>query len=252
MMRNIVAGNWKSNKSINESIEWMNEMSELASELPSNVRVMVAPPAPYLASLANVKPSNVILASQNVSATDTGAYTGEYTAGMLLSCGVEFSLIGHSERRESYGDTDSIVVEKISRCREAGLGIILCCGESLEVRDAGKHEEMIADQLNSALSGVSDVDSQNFVLAYEPIWAIGTGRTATADQAGEMHTFIRNWLSEKFGSDRADQISILYGGSCKPSNALELFANKDVDGGLIGGASLDTENFSQIIKAAGE
>ena len=252
MMRNIVAGNWKSNKSINESREWMSEMSDLASELPSNVRVMVAPPAPYLASLAEVKPSNVILASQNVSATNTGAYTGEYTAEMLLSCGVEFSLIGHSERRGGYGDSDEVVVEKISRCREAGLGVVLCCGEPLEVRDAGKHEEMISGQLSSALEGVDDVDPATFVIAYEPIWAIGTGRTASAEQAGEMHTFIRKWLVEKFGDVKASQISVLYGGSCKPSNASELFANADVDGGLIGGASLNTADFSKIIIAAGE
>jgi triosephosphate isomerase len=252
MMRNIVAGNWKSNKSINESREWMSEMNDLASELPSSVRVMVAPPAPYLASLAEVVPSNVILASQNVSATYSGAYTGEYTASMLLTCGVKFALIGHSERRSSYGDSDLIVVEKISRCREAGLGVILCCGEPLAVRDAGTHQKMIANQLDSALASIDDVDPNLFVIAYEPIWAIGTGRTATTEQAGEMHTFIRHWLSSKFGSDRAGQISILYGGSCKPSNASELFSNKDVDGGLIGGASLNPSDFSLIIKAAGE
>ena len=252
MMRNIVAGNWKSNKSINESREWMNEMGEEASNLPSNVRVMIAPPAPYLSSLAECKPSNVILASQNVSATGTGAYTGEYTAEMLLSCGVDFALIGHSERREYYSDTNQVVVEKISRCLEVGLGIVLCCGEPLEIRDAGTHREMIAGQLESAFGGIEDVDPAKFVIAYEPIWAIGTGRTASADQAGEMHTFIRSWLSNKFGSERAEQLSILYGGSCKPANASELFANADVDGGLIGGASLNTSDFCQIIQAAGE
>ena len=251
-MRNIVAGNWKSNKSINESREWMNEMSEVASKLPSNVRVMVAPPAPFLAALSDCKPDSVILASQNVSATGTGAYTGEYTAEMLLSCGVDFALIGHSERREYYSDTNEVVVEKISRCLEAGLGIVLCCGEPLEIRDAGTHQEMIADQLDSALSEIDDVDPAKFVIAYEPIWAIGTGRTASAEQAGEMHTFIRTWLSNKFGAERSEQLSILYGGSCKPSNATELFANKDVDGGLIGGASLNTSDFCQIIQAAGE
>ena len=252
MMRNIVAGNWKSNKSINESREWMSEMSELASDLPSNVRVMVAPPAPYLAALSEVKPDSVILAAQNVSATNSGAYTGEYNAEMLVSCGVDFALIGHSERREYYGDSDSVVVEKISRCLDAGLGVVICCGEPLEIREAGTHEDMISRQLNSALANVDDVDPTKFVVAYEPIWAIGTGLTASAEQAGEMHTFIRGWLANKFGSERAAQISILYGGSCKPSNASELFANADVDGGLIGGASLNTADFSQIIKAAGE
>ncbi|MAO45611.1 MAG: triose-phosphate isomerase [Crocinitomicaceae bacterium] len=250
MMRNIVAGNWKSNKSINESREWMSEMSNLEGSMPKDVRVIVAPPAPYLAALAEVKPSNVILASQTVSATGSGAYTGEFTADMLTSCGVEFALIGHSERRGGYGETDEVVVDKISRCIEAGLGVVLCCGEPLEVRDSGGHEEMIARQLDSAMNNLSDVDPSKFVIAYEPIWAIGTGRTATSEQAGEMHTFIRSWLSDKFSQERANQISILYGGSCKPSNADELFANANVDGGLIGGASLKTEDFSQIIKAA--
>ena len=252
MMRNIVAGNWKSNKSINESREWMCEMAEKSAELPSDVRVMVAPPAPYLAALSEVKPSNVILASQNVSATLSGAYTGEYTAEMLKGCGVEFAFIGHSERREYYADTNEVVVDKISRCIEAELGVVLCCGEPLENRVAGTHEEMIAGQLESALSNIDDVDPANFVVAYEPIWAIGTGRTASAEQAGEMHTFIRSWLTDKFSAEGADQISILYGGSCKPGNAEELFANEDVDGGLIGGASLKVSDFSEIIKAASQ
>ena len=252
MMRNIVAGNWKSNKSINESREWMSEMNEMATALPSNVRIMVAPPAPFLASLSDVKPTNIILAAQNVSATGTGAYTGEYTAEMLKSCGVDFTLIGHSERREYYGDSNEVVVEKISRSIEAGLGVVLCCGEPLDIRDAGTHQEMIAGQLDSALANISDVDPEKFVIAYEPIWAIGTGRTATAEQAGKMHTFIRHWLEEKFGAERASQISILYGGSCNPLNANDLFSNEDVDGGLIGGASLNPSDFCQIIQAAGE
>jgi triosephosphate isomerase len=249
MMRNIVAGNWKSNKSINESRDWMNEMKELDNELPRDVRVMVAPPAPYLAALAGDKPDSVILTAQTVSATSSGAYTGEYTAEMLVSCGVEFALIGHSERRASFGESDEVVVDKISMCMESGLGIILCC-EPLEVRDADAQEAMISDQLGTALAEVRDVDSTKFVIAYEPIWAIGTGRTASAEQANEMHIFIRQWLVEKFGGVRAAEISILYGGSCKPSNADELFANDDVDGGLIGGASLNAGDFLQIIKAA--
>jgi triosephosphate isomerase len=250
MMRNIVAGNWKSNKTINESRKWMSEMNELDGELPNDVRVMVAPPAPYLAALAAEKSGRVILAAQTVSATSSGAYTGEFTADMLVSCGVEFALIGHSERRASFGETDEIVVDKISRCNEAGLGVVLCCGEPLEVRDEGVHEAMIADQLGNALADVNDVDSSKFVVAYEPIWAIGTGRTASSEQANEMHVFIREWLVEKFGAERAAEIPVLYGGSCKPSNADELFANEDVDGGLIGGASLNTSDFVQIIKAA--
>jgi len=229
MMRKIVAGNWKSNKSINESREWMSEMAVEIDNLPSNVRVMIAPPTPYLSSLAD---------------------TGEYTAEMLVGCGVDFALIGHSERRASFGETDEIVVDKIARCMESGLGVILCCGESLKVRDAGDQNDFIATQLSSALSNVTGVDESKFVIAYEPIWAIGTGRTASSEQAGEMHAFIRTWLIDKFGEDTSSQISILYGGSCKPSNADELFSNKDVDGGLIGGASLKVSDFCAIIKAS--
>jgi|TARA_B110000116_G_C16737208_1_gene536672 triosephosphate isomerase len=250
MMRNLVAGNWKSNKSINESREWMSEMAVELDNLPSNVKVMIAPPAPYLSSLAEVKNSRMLLASQTVSATGTGAHTGEYTADMLVGCGVDFALVGHSERRASYGETDDIVVDKIARCMESGLGVILCCGESLQVRDAEDQNDFIATQLSSALSDVKSVDVSMFVIAYEPIWAIGTGRTASSEQAGEMHKFIRTWLIEKFGEDLSSGISILYGGSCKPSNAAELFSNKDVDGGLIGGASLNVADFCSIIKAS--
>jgi triosephosphate isomerase len=250
MMRNIVAGNWKSNKSINESRAWMSEMAVELQDLPSNVRVMIAPPAPYLSSLAENKPSNLLIASQTVSATGKGAYTGEYTAEMLVGCGVDFAIIGHSERRASYGETNEIVVDKIARCVEANLGVILCCGESLKVRDAGDENAFIATQLASALSDVASVDVSKFVIAYEPIWAIGTGRTASSEQAGEMHEFIREWLFNKFGKEISSNISILYGGSCKSSNAVELFSNKDVDGGLIGGASLMVSDFCSIIRAS--
>lgn len=250
MMRKIVAGNWKSNKSINESREWMSEMAVEIDNLPSNIRVMIAPPTPYLSSLADNNHPRILIASQTVSATGTGAYTGEYTAEMLVGCGVDFALIGHSERRASFGEMDEIVVDKIARCMESGLGVILCCGESLKVRDAGDQNDFIATQLSSALSNVTGVDESKFVIAYEPIWAIGTGRTASSEQAGEMHAFIRTWLTDKFGEDTSSQISILYGGSCKPSNADELFSNKDVDGGLIGGASLKVSDFCAIIKAS--
>ena len=250
MMRNLVAGNWKSNKSINESRMWMSEMHQVFEDLPSNVRVMIAPPAPYLSSLAEVKHSRMLLAAQTVSATGTGAYTGEYTAEMLVGCGVDFALVGHSERRASYGETDDIVVDKIARCVESGLGVILCCGESLQVRDAEDQNDFIAAQLASALSDVTSIDVSTFVIAYEPIWAIGTGRTASSEQAGQMHEFIRTWLTDKFGEDVSSAISILYGGSCKPSNAAELFSNKDVDGGLIGGASLNVDDFCSIITAS--
>ncbi|MDA1382807.1 MAG: triose-phosphate isomerase [Bacteroidetes bacterium] len=247
MMRNIVAGNWKSNKSINEARNWMSEMGEAMDNLPKNVRIMVAVPAPYLAALANEKHPRILIASQQVSATGHGAFTGEFTADMLVSCGVDYALVGHSERRSNFGETDEIVSEKLKQCTESGLGVVLCCGEHLNERDAERQEEVIKRQLESALHGVTADDMKDVIVAYEPIWAIGTGRTATSDQAAEMHTFIRRWISEKFNRDTAENTSVLYGGSCKPSNAKELFASKDVDGGLIGGASLNSGDFQSLI-----
>ena len=248
-MRNIVSGNWKSNKSITEARNWLAEMGEVMDNLPQNVRVMVAPPAPYLAVLVKEKHSRLLIASQQVSATGEGAFTGEFTADMLVSCGVDYALIGHSERRSNFGETDEIVSNKVQRCLEVGLGVVLCCGENLNERDAGIQEDVIKKQLESALNDVKEVSMKSVVIAYEPIWAIGTGRTASADQAAEMHTYIRSWLSLRFDDQTAKNTSILYGGSCKPSNAEELFARDDVDGGLIGGASLNSVDFQAIIRS---
>jgi len=249
MMRNIVSGNWKSNKSITEARNWLAEMGEVMDNLPQNVRVMVAPPAPYLAVLVKEKHSRLLIASQQVSATGEGAFTGEFTADMLVSCGVDYALIGHSERRSNFGETNEIVSNKVQRCLESGLGVVLCCGENLNERDAGIQQDVIKKQLESALNDVKDVSMKSVVIAYEPIWAIGTGRTASADQAAEMHTYIRSWLSLRFDDQTAKNTSILYGGSCKPSNAEELFARDDVDGGLIGGASLNSVDFQAIIRS---
>jgi triosephosphate isomerase len=247
MMRNIVAGNWKSNKSINEARNWMSEMCEAMDILPKNVRIMVAVPAPYLAVLAKEKHPRILIASQQVSATGPGAFTGEFTAEMLVSCGVDYALVGHSERRSNFGETDDVVSDKLKQCTESGLGVVLCCGEHLNERDSERQEDVIKSQLESALQGVTADEMKDIIVAYEPIWAIGTGRTATADQAAEMHTFIRRWISEKFDQYTAENTSVLYGGSCKPSNAKELFASKDVDGGLIGGASLNSVDFQSLI-----
>jgi triosephosphate isomerase len=249
MMRNIVSGNWKSNKSITEARNWLAEMGKAMDNLPKNVRIMVAAPAPYLAVLVNEKHPRLLIASQQVSATGHGAYTGEFTANMLVSCGVDYALIGHSERRSNFGESDEVVSDKVQRCLESGLGVVLCCGENLNERDAGIQEEVIKKQLESALNGVKEDNMKSIVIAYEPIWAIGTGRTATADQAAEMHTYIRSWLSVRFDVRIAKNTSILYGGSCKPSNAEELFAREDVDGGLIGGASLNSVDFQSIIRS---
>ena len=248
-MRNIVAGNWKSNKSINEAREWMSVMGEAMDSMPNDVRVVIAPPAPYLSELAGSDRNGILIAAQQVSAFSDGAYTGEFTANMLVSCGVDFALVGHSERRADFNESDEIVAKKVRRCIDAGLGVMLCCGENLASRDVGSQETVIKEQLISALEGVSSEEMTGVVVAYEPIWAIGTGRTASADQAAEMHRFIRHYLADRFDADTASKTSILYGGSCKPSNADELFTSSDVDGGLIGGASLDTADFQLIIKS---
>ena len=248
-MRNIVAGNWKSNKSIGEAREWITVMGEAMDSMPHDVRVMIAPPAPFLSELAGSSRHGILIAAQQVSAFSEGAYTGEFTASMLVSCGVDFALVGHSERRESFGESDEMVAKKVRRCIDAGLGVVLCCGENLAERDNGSQESVIKSQLITALEGVSSEEMEGVVVAYEPIWAIGTGRTASAEQAAEMHRFIRNWISEDFDAETASKTSILYGGSCKSSNANEIFASADVDGGLIGGASLKTSEFQLIIKA---
>ena len=248
-MRNIVAGNWKSNKSINEAREWIAVMGVAMGSMPKDVRVMIAPPAPYLSELSGSELNGILIAAQQVSAFSDGAYTGEFTAHMLVSCGVDYALVGHSERRADFGESDEIVAKKVRRCIDAGLGVVLCCGENLASRDEGSQESVIKAQLVSAFDGVSSEEMAGVVVAYEPIWAIGTGRTASAAQAAEMHRFIRHYLADRFDADTALKTSILYGGSCKPSNANEIFSSTDVDGGLIGGASLDTSDFQLIIKA---
>ena len=246
-MRNIVAGNWKSNKSINEAREWISVMGEAMDSMPNDVRVIIAPPAPYLSELAGSDRNGILIAAQQVSAFSDGAYTGEFTANMLVSCGVDFALVGHSERRAGFGESDEIVAKKVRKCIDAKLGVVLCCGENLASRVEGGQETVIKAQLISALQGVTSEEMAGVVVAYEPIWAIGTGRTASADQAAEMHRFIRHYLADRFDADTASKTSILYGGSCKPSNADEIFSSPDVDGGLIGGASLDISEFQSII-----
>lgn len=244
-----VAGNWKSNKSFNEAKEFANAMGSMPPA-PEGVEVMVAPPAPYLAALGQEE-WPCLLGAQNVSATGPGAQTGEFTAEMLKGCGVTDVIVGHSERRDGHGDSDDVVAEKVNRVLEAGLRVVFCCGESLEDRQTDVHFDKVLRQMESAILHLPVEVMDRVVVAYEPIWAIGTGLTATAEQAQEMHAAIRGWLREAFAKDVAAGIPILYGGSCKPGNADELFACPDVDGGLIGGAALDPESFRAIIDAAG-
>lgn len=250
-MRNIVAGNWKSNKLLKEGEELIADINHGMPSL-RKTDVIVAPPAPYLAHYAanGSKSSHVMLSAQQCSVNSTGAHTGEFTAEMLKSCGVNHVIIGHSERRDRFGETYEVVRNKVKEAVTADLHVLLCCGESLAVREEQGHFELIAEQLKDALMHIGPELMANITIAYEPIWAIGTGVTATADQAQEMHQFIRKQLTSSYDSKIAKATRILYGGSCKPSNADEIFGKPDVNGGLIGGAALDAESFLALISAS--
>ena len=244
MRKPIIVGNWKLNKTIAEAVEFVTAVEPL---LHNDADFGIA--ASYLAlqaSVANAK--NLIVAAQNVNENDSGAFTGEVSVGMLKEVGVKWVILGHSERRAYYGETVAILEEKVKLALANGLTPIFCIGEVLEEREANKQNEVVAAQLASVFS-LSAEDFSKIILAYEPVWAIGTGKTATAEQAQEIHAFIRSLIAEKYGKEIADNCSILYGGSCKPSNAKELFANPDVDGGLIGGAALKVSDFKGIIDA---
>ena len=247
MRKKIVAGNWKMNTTVPEGVELAKAVVEKSAQLPENVGLIVAPPFTHLASVASVlKGSKVQLSAQNCADHEKGAYTGEVSVSMLASVGCQWTILGHSERRQYYGETDEKLVEKVKLALAGGLGVILCAGENLDQREAGKHFDVVTDQIKNVLYNFTADDMKKIIVAYEPVWAIGTGKTATAEQAEEIHACIRKVLADKFGAQVADDTTILYGGSCKPSNAKELFAQKDIDGGLIGGAALKADDFIQI------
>ena len=247
MRKYIVAGNWKMNTTVPEGVELAKAVVEKGKDLPANVELVVAPPFTHLACVADVlKGSKVVLSAQNCADHEKGAYTGEVAVNMLTSIGCQYTILGHSERRQYYGETDKKLVVKTRLALEAGLKVILCVGENLDEREAGKHFEVVTEQTKAVLYNFTAEDMKNIVIAYEPVWAIGTGKTATAEQAEEIHACIRTVIAEKFGLEVAEDMTILYGGSCKPSNAKELFAQKDIDGGLIGGAALKADDFIQI------
>lgn len=247
MRKKIVAGNWKMNTTVPEGIELAKQVVARAAETPANVGLIVAAPFTHLASVAEaIKGSKVELAAQNCADHTSGAYTGEVSVAMLKSVGCNWTILGHSERRQYYGETDEKLVVKTQLALAEGLGVILCVGENLDEREAGRHFEVVTNQIKNVLFNFSAEDMKKIVVAYEPVWAIGTGKTATAEQAEEIHACIRKVLAEKFGAQVAEDTTILYGGSCKPSNAKELFAQKDIDGGLIGGAALKADDFIGI------
>ena len=247
MRKNIVAGNWKMNTTVPEGIELAKAVVARSAEVPAAVKLIVATPFTHLCPVAEVVKGTVVgLSAENCADHAKGAYTGEVSADMLVSAGCEYTILGHSERRQYYGETDEKLVEKTKLALGAGLKVILCVGENLDEREAGKHFDVCETQIKNVLYNFTAEDMKNIIVAYEPVWAIGTGKTATAEQAEEIHAFIRKVVCEKFGAQVADDLTILYGGSCKPSNAKELFAQPDIDGGLIGGAALKADDFIAI------
>jgi len=250
MSRKVVAGNWKMNKTWDEAESLLKELNAESSNFPADVQCIIAVPAPYLKALAEKRAEKVFIAAQNCSEHESGAFTGEFSTSMLVSCGITHCIIGHSERRAMYHESNETVGLKVQACLDAGITPLFCCGEVLEERESGNQENIVKAQMKAAVLGLSAEELSRVIIAYEPVWAIGTGKTASDEQAQEMHAFIRSLLRESFGV-LADLIPILYGGSCKPSNAQGLFAQADVDGGLIGGASLNSNDFSAIIQANG-
>lgn len=250
MRRNIVAGNWKMNLSFELADDLVNDIAEKLDSVELNADVVICPPFPYLELTSDLaQESNFFAGAQNVASFDNGAYTGEVSSEMLASMNVDYCIVGHSERRKYFNETNQEIATKITKLLKDDIKPIFCLGEVLEEREAGKHFEVVQKQLEESLFNLTSQEILNVVIAYEPVWAIGTGKTATSLQAQEMHAFIRSLLDKKYGNEVAEEISILYGGSCNAKNAKELFANKDVDGGLIGGASLKAEDFIAIIKS---
>ena len=247
MRKKIVAGNWKMNTTRPDGIELAKAVAARAAEVPAGVGLIIAPPFTHLFACGEqLKGSKVELSAQNCADHAKGAYTGEISVDMLKAVGCQWTILGHSERRQYYGETDEKLVEKVKLALAAELGVILCVGENLDERKAGKHLQIVEDQTKAVLAGFSAEDMKKIVIAYEPVWAIGTGETATPAQAEEIHAHIRNFLAGLFGKAVADDTTILYGGSCKPSNAKELFAQPDIDGGRIGGAARKADDFIQI------
>lgn len=252
MRKNIVAGNWKMNKTLEEGTSLASEIVNIvADEVKDEVIVVLNPPYIHLNSVQHiVKDSEkVFLGAQNCSEHESGAYTGEISVGMLQSVGVQYVILGHSERREYFDESGDQLANKVNTALANGLTPIFCCGESLDIRENGTFVEYVSNQLTESLFHLSPEEFSKIVIAYEPIWAIGTGVTASSEQAQDMHAALRKHLAGKYGDAIANETSILYGGSCKPSNAVELFANPDVDGGLIGGAALNSRDFVGIIKS---
>ncbi len=250
MRKRIVAGNWKMNKTNKDAVEMVKELKGLVKDI-DNVGVVIGAPFTMLSDLAKeAKGSNVQLAAQNMYCAEKGAYTGEISPAMLKAVGVEYVILGHSERREYFGETNEFINKKVKFALESGLKPILCVGEKLEDREADNTEKVVEDHIVNGLKDVTKEEMANVVIAYEPVWAIGTGKTATPDQAEAVHKFIRDLLTKMYDEQTAQDVTVQYGGSMKPANAKELIAKENIDGGLVGGASLEAGSFAEIVKSA--
>ncbi len=250
MRQKIVAGNWKMNKTLEEAHSLTSEiMGMVADEVKGNVKVILCTPFPYLIPTKNQlgNSKHIAVGAQNCSEHDAGAFTGEVSAPMLKSIGIPYVIVGHSERRQYFGEDGKLLATKVDKALANGITPIFCCGEPLEIREKGTHEQLVKKQVEESLFHLPAEALQKVVIAYEPVWAIGTGKTATSQQAQDMHAVIRKHLASKYGAV-AENISILYGGSVKSDNAKELFSCADVDGGLVGGASLKSREFVEIVK----
>ena len=250
MRKKIVAGNWKMNLDKSSSEHLVKEILESTQE-KKDIQIVLSPPFIYLEQIVKdcVSRTDVLIAAQNCSAYDNGAFTGEVSTNMLKSIGVDYVIVGHSERRQFFSESNDVLMNKISLSLSNNLKVIFCCGEDINQREKDLHFEIIENQLKSTVFKLSVNDFSKIVIAYEPIWAIGTGKTATSDQAQEIHGFIRSLITNNYNKDISDNTTILYGGSCKPSNAKAIFSEDDIDGGLIGGASLKSADFTSIISS---
>ena len=248
MRKKVIAGNWKMNMLPNEAIAFIEQITPMVKDTENEV-ILCVPYIDLFYSLLSAQKTNIKIGAQNMHWEEKGAYTGEVSGQMLKSIGVEYVIIGHSERRQYFAETDETVNKKVKAALSNGLKPIICVGETLEQREQGKAEEIITKQTMLALEGLAKEQMENVVLAYEPIWAIGTGKTATSEDANNSIKSIRNKVAELYGQEVAEKITILYGGSVKADNAKELFSTTDIDGGLVGGASLKVEEFSKIVLA---
>ncbi len=251
MRKPIIGGNWKMHLGTpNEAISLIKSLKSLIKGI-KNVDIVIAPPFTVLESVVReLKKTDISVSAQNMYFEDKGAFTGEISPLFLKSMGVKYVILGHSERRQIFGETDDLINKKIKKALKESLIPIVCIGENLNAREAGKTKEIIRNQMNFTFQDLIGQDMIKIIIAYEPIWAIGTGKTATPKQAEEIHIFIRDILKEKYGENVADEIRIQYGGSIKPNNAKSLFSRENIDGGLVGGASLNSESFYEIIEAA--